>query len=220
MQRAHENMNRSGRLHASPGAAGTVISLLIAVLAAAGPARAAGSAEAGQAKAIVCAACHGADGNSLNPEWPSLAGQNEVYIVRTLQAFKKGERSNPLMSAQALALADQDIADLAAFFASKTLQPKTADPKFAAEGERLYRGGNKESGVSACIACHGPTGAGNAPAAYPAIAGQHASYTAGQLKAYRAGQRNSDLNQMMRNTTARLTDAEIDAVSSFVQGLR
>jgi cytochrome c553 len=181
---------------------------------------AAGSAEAGQGKAIVCAACHGVDGNSLNPEWPTLAGQNEAYLVRTLQAFKKGDRSNVLMSAQALPLGDQDMADLAAFYASRPLQAKTADPKLAAAGERLYRGGNKETGVSACIACHGPTGSGNAPAGYPAIGGQHATYAAAQLKAYRAGQRTSDLNQMMRNTATRMTDAEIDAVTSYLQGLR
>jgi cytochrome c553 len=213
-------MKRSVRLTAASGATGAVLTLLIGSIVATTPGHAAGSAESGQAKAIVCAACHGADGNSLNPEWPSLAGQNAAYISRTLQAFKKGERSNPLMSAQAMALSDEDIADLAAYYASKPLQPKTADPKLAPEGERLYRGGNKETGVSACIACHGPAGAGNAPAAYPAIAGQHATYTASQLKAYRAGQRSSDINQMMRNTTARLTDAEIEAVASFVQGLR
>lgn len=191
--------------------------LLLALI---GPsARAAGSAEAGQAKAIVCAACHGMDGNSLNPEWPSLAGQNETYLVRTLQAFKSGERSNVLMTAQAMALGDQDLADLAAFFAAKTRLPRTADPKSVADGERLYRGGNKESGTSACIACHGPQGDGNGPAGYPAIAGQHANYVAAQLRAYRSGQRSSDLNQMMRNTATRLTDAEIDAVASYVQGL-
>jgi cytochrome c553 len=189
-------------------------------MALSGTSQAAGSVEAGQAKAVVCVACHGPDGNSLNPEWPSLAGQNEAYLLRALQAFQKGERSNPLMSAQAAALGDQDIADLAAYFASKPRAPKTADPQFAAEGERLYRGGNKNSGVSACIACHGPNGTGNAPAAYPAIAGQQAAYTANQLKAYRAGQRSSDVNQMMRNTTARLTDAEIETVAAYVQGLR
>jgi cytochrome c553 len=208
-------MKRSATFLSMPAAAG----ILLAVLASA-PVQAAGSVEAGQTKAVVCAACHGIDGNSLNPEWPSLAGQNEAYLVKTLQAFKKGERSNVLMSAQAMTLGDQDVQDLAAYFASKTGQRKTADPKVVADGERLYRGGNKDTGVSACIACHAPDGAGNGPAGYPAIAGQHASYVAAQLKAYRGGQRTSDPNQMMRTTTARLTDAEIDAVASYVQGLR
>lgn len=198
-----------------PALAGTVVFLI----SASGPALAAGSAEAGQAKAIVCAACHGMDGNSLMPEWPSLAGQNEAYFVRTLQAFQSGDRKNELMTPQAAALTVQDMQDLAAFFAGKTRQPKAADPKAVADGERLYRGGNKETGVSACIACHGPQGNGNGPAGYPALSGQHASYVASQLHRYREGLRTSDQNQMMRNSAARLTDAEIDAVASYVQGL-
>jgi cytochrome c553 len=212
-------MKPMGRLVSAPVAAGAC-ALLVTSLLAATPATAAGSAEAGQAKAVVCAACHGIDGNSLNPEWPSLAGQNATYIARTLQAFKNGERSNVLMSAQAASLGDQDIQDLAAYFSSKTRRPGAADPNTVTAGERLYRGGNKETGVGACLACHGPTGAGNGPAGYPSIAGQHATYVAAQLRAYRAGQRTSDLNQMMRNNVARLTDAEIDAVASYVQGLR
>jgi len=210
-------MKRSALFLATPALAGILLSALALAVPAA---RAAGSVEAGQTKAVVCAACHGIDGNSLNPEWPSLAGQNEAYLVSTLNAFKKGDRSNVLMSAQAMPLSDQDVADLAAYFASRTRQLKTADPKAVADGERLYRGGNKDTGVSACLACHGPDGSGNAPAGYPAIAGQHATYVAAQLRAYRGGQRTSDANQMMRNNTARLTDAEIDAVASYVQGLR
>jgi cytochrome c553 len=209
-------MKRPGSPLALPALAGVIIALLSA--AAAGQSE--GSADAGQAKAAVCAACHGADGNSLNPEWPSLAGQNADYIVRQLKAYKSGDRKNVLMSSQAAPLSDQDMLDLGAYFAAKPLQPKTADPKLVPSGERLYRGGNKETGVGACIACHGPEGGGNDPAAYPSIAGQHAAYLAAQLKAYRAGQRSSDINQMMRNNSARLTDAEIDAVSSYIQGLR
>jgi cytochrome c553 len=213
-------MKPSAQPFALPALAGAVLSVLLLATVPMAPGFAAGSAEAGQTKAVVCAACHGIDGNSLNPEWPSLAGQNEVYLVRTLQAFKGGERSNVLMSAQAMSLAEQDMQDLAAYFAGKTLQLKVADPKVVGDGERLYRGGNKQTGVSACIGCHGPSGSGNGPAGYPAIAGQHATYVAAQLKAYRSAQRTSDLNQMMRNNTARLTDAEIEAVSSYVQGLR
>jgi cytochrome c553 len=213
-------MKRSRPISSAPAAAGTFVATLLACTLPVTGNAAAGAVEAGQSKAIVCAACHGVDGNSLNPEWPSLAGQNEAYLVRSLQAFNKGERSNVLMTAQAAPLSDQDMADLAAFFASRPRQAKTADPNLAATGERLYRGGNKETGVSACIACHGPTGSGNAPAGYPAIGGQHANYSAAQLKAYRAGQRSSDANQMMRNTAVRLTDAEIDAVASYIQGLQ
>lgn len=213
-------MKRSGRLPSLTALAGAVLALPLVAFLTSAPGRAAGSAEAGQAKSVVCAACHGPDGNSLNPEWPTLAGQNETYIVRTLHAFKKGDRSNVLMSAQAMTLADQDVEDLAAYFASRPRQLKTADPDLVKTGERLYRGGNKESGIAACISCHGPDGSGNGPAAYPSIAGQHATYTASQLRAYRGGQRASDINQMMRNNSARLTDAEIDAVASYVQGLR
>jgi cytochrome c553 len=183
-------------------------------------ARAEGSADAGKAKAAVCAACHGVDGNSLNPEWPSLAGQHETYIVGSLKAFKAGSRKNVLMAGQVAALSEQDMQDLAAYFSTQRRQNKTADPKLVTSGERLYRGGNKETGAAACIACHGPTGRGNLPAGYPAIGAQHATYTVAQLKAYRSGERASDPNQMMRNVAARLTDSEIESVASYVQGLR
>jgi cytochrome c553 len=208
------------RPSALPNLTTSLLALLALLAGTTATAWAQGSAEAGEAKAIVCAACHGVDGNSFNPEWPSLAGQNPVYLVRSLQAYKSGERNNVLMTAQVMTLTDEDMADLAAFFASKQRQQRSADPSLAKTGERLYRGGNKESGIGACIACHGPNGNGNGPAGYPAIAGQHATYTAGQLRAYRSAQRTSDLNQMMRNNTARLTDAEIDAVASYMQGLR
>lgn len=211
-------MKHPGPLAALPIVFGAISMLSTAALAAGEEAT--GSAAAGQAKSVVCAACHGADGNSLNPEWPSLAAQNAAYLVRQLKAFKGGERKNVLMTSQAAALSEQDMLDLAAYFSSKPRKPGTADPDLVAAGERLYRGGNKETGVGACIACHGPGGAGNAPAAYPSVAGQHAAYVAAQLRAYRAGERSSDINQIMRNNTARLTDAEIDAVSSYIQGLR
>lgn len=213
-------MNSSRRIAAlRPLRRSSLILLSIACLQP-GATLAQGSVEAGKARAVVCAACHGADGNSLNPEWPSLAGQHESYITSALQAFKKGTRQNVLMSGQAVPLSDQDIADLAAFFAAQPRQPKVADPAQVRTGERLYRGGNKDTTISACIACHGPDGRGNAPAGYPAVAGQQANYTAAQLRAYRSGERSSDPNQMMRNVAARLTDTEIAAVASYIQGLR
>jgi cytochrome c553 len=185
------------------------------------PANAAGNLDAGRTKSVICAACHGVDGNSQNPEWPSLAGQHDTYISGQLHAFKKGTRQNPIMLGQVAALADQDIDDVAAFFSAQKRQPKTADPKLVAAGERLYRGGDKATGLPACLACHGPAGHGNQPAGFPAIGAQHAVYTANQLKAYRSGERKSDGDtQMMRNVAARLTDAEIEALSSYIQGLR
>jgi cytochrome c553 len=195
--------------------------LLALGLAAAAPAIAAGDAAAGQAKAITCAACHGADGNSLNPEWPSLAGQHPSYTIKQLQAFKSGARQNVLMSGQAMALSDQDMADLAAYFASQKPARKTADPALVKAGEQIYRGGNKETGAPACLACHGPDGLGTITAAWPQVAGQHATYTAAQLAAYRSGQRSTDGDtQIMRNVAARLTDDEIKAVASYIQGLQ
>ena len=182
---------------------------------------AAGTAEAGQAKSVTCSACHGMDGNSLNPEWPSLAGQHEAYIVKSLQSFKSGARQNVLMSSMALPLTDEDMSDLAAYFAAQKPTGGVADPELVSAGERLYRGGNKETGVPACLACHGPTGRGNPAAGWPSIAGQHATYSAGQLVAYRGKQRATDGDtQMMRNVAATLTDDEIKAVASYIQGLR
>jgi cytochrome c553 len=180
----------------------------------------AGDADAGAARAATCAACHGQDGNSVNPQWPSIAGQNESYLVATLQAFKDGTRSDMLMGAQAAALSEQEMADLAAYFAAQTPAKRTADSALAEAGGRLYRGGNKETAISACIACHGPTGQGNAPAGYPAVAGQHAAYTAKQLNDYKNGARTSDSNaQIMRNITEHLTANEIAAVAAYMQGL-
>lgn len=182
---------------------------------------AAGSAEAGQTRSIVCAGCHGVDGNSFNPEWPSLAGQNQTYIVKALKSFKDGSRQNVLMAAQAAALSEQDMQDVAAWFSAQKLAGKTADPALVAGGERLFRGGNKATGVPACGACHGPDGQGNLAAGWPAIAGQHATYTTNQLVAYRSKQRTTDGDtQMMRGVAANLTDAEIQAVTSYMQGLR
>ena len=160
------------------------------------------------------------DGNSVNPLWPSLAGQNEAYLVKTLNAFKNGTRTDLLMSAQAAVLTEQDIADLAAHYAAQKPTQRTADPSLAGAGEQLYRGGNKEARISACIACHGPTGQGNGPAAYPAVAGQHATYTAKQLADYQSGARTSDGDaKIMRSVTARLSKDEINAVAAYMQGL-
>lgn len=193
---------------------------LLALSLFSGGATAAGSAESGERKAVTCAACHGQDGNSLNPEWPSLAGQHEKYVINSLKAYKDGKRSNVLMTGQALALNEEDMADLAAYYAAQTLTQRLADPALVVQGERLYRGGNRDSGVSACIACHGPTGRGNPAAGYPSLAGQHDVYTAAQLRAYASAERKSDAGQMMRNVAARMTEEEIIAVSSYIQGLR
>ncbi len=180
-----------------------------------------GDPAAGKAKSAVCAACHGADGNSVNPEWPVLAAQQPNYTVSQLLAYKNGTRVNALMTAQAMSLDDAGRADLAAFYNAQTVTPKTADPELVEAGKRLYRGGNTETGVSACAACHGPDGKGYpGGTGIPRVAGQHATYLAAQLRLYASGERRSDMNQMMRNIAAAMSDEEIDAVSSYMQGLR
>jgi len=179
-----------------------------------------GSVEAGAKKSVTCAACHGQDGNSANPQWPSLAGQHAKYTVRALKAYKNGTRQNVLMSGQAMALSEQDMEDLAAYYAAQDPVRREADPELADLGERLYRGGNREQGISACIACHGPTGRGNPAAGWPSVAGQHATYSANALRAYASRERKSDPQQMMRTTAGMLSDEQIAAVASYMQGLR
>jgi cytochrome c553 len=187
---------------------------------AAGAAYAEGSAEAGQAKSATCVACHGIDGNSVNPEWPSIAGQHDSYIVKQLKAFKSGARQNALMTPMAMPLSDQDMEDLAAYYAAQTARGLETEPSKLEAGQKLYRGGNATTAVAACIACHGPNGNGNAPAGYPSIRGQHAKYVELQLNAYKSGGRETDANKMMRDVATRLTAEEIAAVASYVQGLR
>jgi len=180
---------------------------------------AAGDAAAGKEKSALCAACHGADGNSPNPMWPSLAGQHTEYAVEQLHAFKDGTRENPQMTPMAMPLSDQDIEDLAAYFAAQKAKPAYADPDMLELGERLYRAGNAKTGLAACMACHGPDGAGNPAAKYPSISGQHAEYTAAQLRAFKAEERHNDKNSMMRSVAGKMTNEEIKAVSNYIQGL-
>ena len=181
-----------------------------------------GSADAGKSKSVTCAACHGAAGISANPLWPNVAGQNAPYLLAQLKAFKGGSRENPLMTSQAMMLSDQDMADLAVYFESLPGPAQAvADPDLISKGEALYRGGNVADQVAACIACHGPTGAGNPAAKYPALKGQHAAYTAKQLRDYASGERTSDgTTRIMREIAARLSEDEIVALASYVQGLK
>ena len=201
---------------------GMVLGFLALSLLGTTTAVAAGDAALGKQKSATCAACHGMDGNSANPEWPTLAGQHEQYIVQTLHAYQDGSRKDVLMSGQATALSDQDIEDVATFFSAQQPTKRTTDPSLVALGERIYRGGDTERGISACIGCHGPAGRGNPLSAYPVLAGQHATYTANQLMKFRSNERQSDirLNQVMRNIAAPMTDDEINAVASYVQGLQ
>jgi cytochrome c553 len=187
----------------------------------------AGSASAGDAalgaqKAAVCGACHGMTGSSVNPEWPNLAGQSEAYIVAQLKGFQQSHplRSNPLMTPMAVPLKEEDMKDLGAHFSQQTPSGLEADPSNWKAGEKIYRGGDSARGIPACIACHGPEGRGNAPAKYPALRAQHAVYTYNQLKAFKDGTRKSAGSDIMQVVTERMTDEEMRALASYVQGLR
>jgi len=181
---------------------------------------AAGDAKAGKAKAASCVACHGVNGNSTNPAWPKLAGQSAEYISKQLADFKEGKkRMAPLMVAQVANLSKQDMDDLGAYFAQQTGSQGGADEKLAAAGEKLYRGGNKKKGIAACIACHGPTGAGNPAAKFPKLSGQHAAYVEQTMKDFRSGKRHNDMNKMMQSIAEKMSDKDIKAVASYVSGL-
>ena len=168
-----------------------------------------------------CAACHGPDGNSINPEWPSLAGQHPKYTVQQLQAFKSGKRENPNMSAMVTNLSADDVVAIADYYASQSPKIGSIESDSIAAGEKLYRGGDKDKGIPACMACHGPNGAGNPAANYPALRGQHAKYTTLQLEAYRSGERKTDAERklMMQLIAAKLSDDEISDVARYINAL-
>ena len=196
-----------------------IASLLVFVSA---QALAEGDPAAGQAKSAVCAACHGADGNSMVPNWPKLAGQHEQYLVRQISLIQSGARMVPEMMGIVPGLSAQDIADLAAYFSAQTMAGGVADETKTELGERIFRAGNAESGVPACMACHGPAGEGNPLAGYPALSGQQAVYTASMLTRFRGGENWGEADaasQVMNGAAAELTDDEIDAVASYIQGL-
>lgn len=177
-----------------------------------------GDAEAGQSKAATCAACHGPDGNSPTPMYPKIAGQHAGYLVDQLKAYKSGARDDAVMRGMVAPLSEQDMKDIAAFYANQEIQPGIADESLVPAGEALYQGGNKETNIPACIACHGPSGHGIPSSGYPAIGGQHADYTRLQLEMYASGRR-PDPTGVMSSIARRLSEADIRAVSSYVEGL-
>lgn len=167
----------------------------------------------------VCAGCHGADGNSGVPSNPTLAGQHAGYIAKQLANYKVGERKNAIMQGMAAPLSPQDMLDLGAYYARQQARPRPAnDKELALAGQKLYRAGNAAVGLPACAGCHSPNGAG-IPAQYPRLAGQHVEYTAGQLRAFRVGERGNDMNKVMRTIASRLSDREMQAVAEYVSGL-
>jgi cytochrome c553 len=196
-----------------------IVSLLL-TLGLTGAAHAAGDAAAGQAKAAVCGACHGPDGNSMAPNFPKLAGQGERYLEKQLHDIKSGKRQVLEMTGLLTNVSDQDLADLAAYFASQRGSVGAADPNLVARGEALFRGGKLDQGMPACTGCHSPNGAGNAAAGFPHLSGQHAQYVAKQLTDFREGNRTNDGDTMvMRTIASKLSNKDMEAISSYVQGL-
>ncbi len=181
---------------------------------------AAGNTETGAAKAVVCQACHGANGNSVNPEWPSLAGLGADYIAEQLKNFKESKRNNPIMMPNAMSLSADDMADLGAYFDSQVNTGLEADPSYWQAGQKLYRAGDSARGIPACMACHGPTGLGIEPAKFPALRGQHSVYVVKQLNDYASGARGTGPNGIMQTIAKRLSPDDIRNVASFLQGLR
>ena len=200
-----------------------IVSLLL-TLGITGVAHAAGDATAGQTKAAVCGACHGPDGNSPAPNFPKLAGQGERYLKKQMHDIKDGKRTVLEMTGMLTNLTDQDLDDIAAYFASQTGSVGAADKALVERGEALFRGGNLEKGLPACTGCHSPDGSGNAAAGFPHLGGQHAQYIAKQLTDFRkedpkVGRSNDGDAMTMRTIARKLSDEDIAAVSSYIQDL-
>ena len=205
------------------------LSLLASLVITSSPLFAGGNANAGMEKSKVCVGCHMADGNSINPEWPKIAGQIADYTIKQLQDFKTGNRVNPIMAPILNPLSEQDLKDLAAYFEKQRIQPGTGNPQMKLAGEKLYKKGVFYTTITACSGCHGPSGAGNEKwrenltvpptVLAPAIGGQHATYLVNQLKAFRSGERKNDVGGVMRKIVAKMTDEQIEAVSSYIESL-
>ncbi|NIB39540.1 cytochrome c4 [Pseudomaricurvus alkylphenolicus] len=205
--------------------------MAVGLIAAAQGAVAAGDAAAGEAKVAVCAACHGADGNSPAPNFPKLAGLGEKYLIKQLQDIKSGSRKIVEMTGLLDNMSDQDLADMAAFFDQKPLQLSGAkELKVRVNsgievdglelGQKVFRAGNPSVGMPACTGCHSPRGLGNSPAGYPRLSGQHADYIEKQLRDFRAGNRvNDGDSKIMRQVAQHMSDAEIKAVANYIAGL-
>ena len=185
-----------------------------------------GDAAAGEAKAVTCGACHGADGNSLSPSFPKLAGLGDKYLLKQMQDIRDGISPVAVMAGQVDNMSDQDLADIAAFYDGQPRSAEMADADLVELGRKIYMSGIMERKVAACSGCHSPTGKGNGPAGFPGLSGQHADYIAAQLKMFRkgyedpAGRVNDGDSKIMRTTAFELSDLEIEAVASYASGLK
>ena len=176
----------------------------------------------GKEKSVTCVVCHGQDGVSVNPLWPKLAGQHASYLKSQLYEFQKGpngNRNNAIMYGISVVLSEKDIDDISAYYASLETSIGTTADEYLVKGQNIYRGGNMEYKIQACISCHGPNGQGNNPAAIPALSGQHAQYIYQQLKNFQLKNRANDMNKMMRNIVHRMSEEEMKAVAQYIQGL-
>lgn len=180
---------------------------------------AAGDPVVGKQKAALCIGCHGVDGNSSNPDWPSLAGQHAEYLTKQINDFKSKARVDGTMNAMVGSLSDADTANISAFFASNKAKVAGANKDSIELGKKIYRGGIAKRGVAACASCHGPSGAGNPAAKFPALSGQHAKYTAKALNDFASGARSNDAQSMMRDVAGKLKANEIKAVAEYIAGL-
>lgn len=196
------------------------LAMLLACTGMTATAIAAGNSAAGKGKSAVCAGCHGVDGNSAAPNFPKLAGQDAQYLSKQLADFKSGARKDPIMSGQVANLSKKDMDDLGAYYAAQKIVPGVAngDAQTLKKAERLYRGGEAKSGISACMSCHGPSGHG-IPPRFPAVSGQHATYTQKQLMDFKNGTRSND-SEIMTRIAFRMSEAEIKAVSEYMAGLK
>lgn len=180
-----------------------------------------GNADTGKELAITCLACHGETGNSLVPDFPNVAGQHEKYLLKQLREIRDGDRPSPTMVGLLDNMSDQDLADIAAFYAAQPGNFGAARAELVELGENIYRGGIPRKNVAACIACHAPDGSGNGPAAFPSLAGQWPEYTVSQLRAFQSGERINDGDAgMMRDIARDMNPQEMEAVASYIYGLR
>lgn len=201
------------------------VAISLFAIALASPAYAAGDATAGRNKAQTCAGCHGMDGNAAIPNYPKLAGQHAGYLVKQLQDFKSGVRQDPIMASQVVNLSEQDMQDLAAYYAGQKVSLGGAPDKQLREmGERIYRGGIESKAVPACMACHGPAGAGNPGAKYPVLGGQNSDYVSKAMADFASGTRGGaaakdSAGKIMHDIARRMSSDEIKAVSHYMAGL-
>jgi cytochrome c553 len=179
----------------------------------------AGDAQAGKKIAGACAACHGQDGNSAAASFPKIAGLGEKYLLKQLKEFKSGARDNAIMKGQVAALSEDQMADLAAYFAGNKRTVGYANKDQVELGEKIYRAGNLATGVPACMACHGPSGKGMEAAGFPGLGGQHGDYIKAQLVSFQEDKRNNDASAVMRDIAGRMSNKEVAAVAAYIQGL-